>query len=161
MATYNMQCPMAARRLIHSGMPATIEHGKPMGSSSSAAVAVAETVQHFITTMDSLKLNMVAVDQVYPLLTDLVQSLNKVRACPAWAPHAGGQHGNPQRLARAADALVLSIATGAPTGPVAAARPWREAEGQGVGQQAAQHACELRAVGGGSAPAAVRPGIRI
>ncbi len=29
MANYNMQCPMAAKRLIHSGMPATIEHGKP------------------------------------------------------------------------------------------------------------------------------------
>ncbi len=27
-------------------------------------MAVAETVQHFITAMDSLKLNMVAVDQV-------------------------------------------------------------------------------------------------
>ena len=31
---------------------------------SNSAVAVAETVQHFITAMDSLKLNMVAVDQV-------------------------------------------------------------------------------------------------
>ena len=26
---YNMQCPMAQRRLIQSGMPATMEHGKP------------------------------------------------------------------------------------------------------------------------------------
>lgn len=29
MADYNMQCPMAAKRLIYSGMPATVEHGKP------------------------------------------------------------------------------------------------------------------------------------
>ena len=29
MAEYNMQCPMAAKRLIHSGLPATVEHGKP------------------------------------------------------------------------------------------------------------------------------------
>lgn len=29
MASYNMQCPMAAKRLIHSGLPATVEHGKP------------------------------------------------------------------------------------------------------------------------------------
>ena len=43
-----------------------------------AAKAVGETVQFFITTMDSLKLNMVAVDQLYPLLNDLMQSLNKV-----------------------------------------------------------------------------------
>ena len=28
------------------------------------AVAVAETVQHFITAMDTLKLNLAAVDQV-------------------------------------------------------------------------------------------------
>ncbi len=26
MSTYNMQCPLAANRLIHSGLPATIEH---------------------------------------------------------------------------------------------------------------------------------------
>lgn len=44
-----------------------------------AAKAVGETVQFFITTMDSLKLNMVAVDQLYPLLNDLMQFLNKVR----------------------------------------------------------------------------------
>ena len=29
MAEYNMQCPMAAKRLIYSGLPATVEHGKP------------------------------------------------------------------------------------------------------------------------------------
>ncbi len=29
LAHYNMQCPMAAKRLIQSGMPATLEHGKP------------------------------------------------------------------------------------------------------------------------------------
>ncbi len=28
--------------------------------------------------MDSLKLNLVAVDQIHPLLSDLMQSLNKV-----------------------------------------------------------------------------------
>lgn len=26
MSDYNMQCPMAATRLLHSGMPATVEH---------------------------------------------------------------------------------------------------------------------------------------
>jgi hypothetical protein len=36
---------------------------------SNSAVAVAETVQHFITAMDSLKLNMVAVDQVRYLIS--------------------------------------------------------------------------------------------
>ena len=40
----------------------------PCSMQSNSAVAVAETVQHFITAMDSLKLNMVAVDQVRALL---------------------------------------------------------------------------------------------
>jgi ESCRT-I complex subunit VPS28 len=40
---------------------------------------VAETVQYFITAMDSLKLEMYAVDEVYPHLRDLMDSLNKVR----------------------------------------------------------------------------------
>ncbi|CAK0784930.1 hypothetical protein CVIRNUC_008135 [Coccomyxa viridis] len=82
MADYNMQCPMAAKRLIYSGMPATVEHGKPSSMQSNSAVAVAETVQHFITAMDSLKLNMVAVDQLYPVLNDLMQSMNKIAPLP-------------------------------------------------------------------------------
>jgi ESCRT-I complex subunit VPS28 len=32
--------------------------------------------------MDSLKLNLVAVDQIHPLLSDLMQSLNKVPLMP-------------------------------------------------------------------------------
>mmetsp|Transcript_3666 Transcript_3666/g.10545 ORF Transcript_3666/g.10545 Transcript_3666/m.10545 type:complete len:209 (-) Transcript_3666:384-1010(-) len=84
MAQYNMQCPMGAQRLLQSGIPATYEHGKPSdgGSQGNNAVSVAATVQHFITAMDSLKLNMIAVDQVYPLLSDLVQSLHKVKQLP-------------------------------------------------------------------------------
>jgi len=92
---------MAIKRLIYSGLPATVEHGKTgsessrrggaggasfggasTSSPSSSAVAVAESVQHFITTMDSLKLNMVAVDQVYPLLADLAAALAKVGVLP-------------------------------------------------------------------------------
>lgn len=38
---------------------------------------MAETVQYFITAMDSLKLNMCSVDQIQPLLQDLMDSLNK------------------------------------------------------------------------------------
>ena len=62
-------------------MPATIEHGKGEGSGSetgSSAVVVASTVQYFITAMDSLKLDMTATDEVYPLLSDIMQSLHKV-----------------------------------------------------------------------------------
>ncbi|ERM99542.1 hypothetical protein AMTRI_Chr10g6040 [Amborella trichopoda] len=76
--TYRADCPAAANRLLVAGVPATVEHRSSFASDPSSAVAVAECVQHFITAMDSLKLNMVAVDQVHPLLSDLLSSLNKV-----------------------------------------------------------------------------------
>ena len=103
MNAHGARCPMAVKRLIYSGLPATVEHGKTGGgggegsrrggvgagfagaggaSSSASAVAVAESVQHFITSMDSLKLNMVAVDQVYPLLADLAAALGRVGGLP-------------------------------------------------------------------------------
>eukprot|EP00850_Spirogloea_muscicola_P008559 SM000045S16304 [mRNA] locus=s45:726634:727772:- [translate_table: standard] len=81
MAAYKMDCPAAVNRLLVSGIPATVEH--KAASSDNTASAVAETVQHFITTMDLLKLNMVAVDQIFPHLTDLVGSLNRVPQLPA------------------------------------------------------------------------------
>ena len=80
---YNMDVPAAINRLIKSGMPATVEHGRPKTSGESrSAVSVASTVQFFITAMDSLKLEMTAVDEVYPLLSDLVSSLHKVSQLP-------------------------------------------------------------------------------
>ncbi|PSC72086.1 vacuolar sorting-associated 28-like protein 2-like [Micractinium conductrix] len=83
MSTYNMQCPMAAHRLIKSGVPGNQEHvpTRPDPTASSA-IAVAETVQHFITAMDSIKLQMVAVDQIYPLISDLVTAMGKVSTLP-------------------------------------------------------------------------------
>ncbi|XP_010422371.1 PREDICTED: vacuolar protein sorting-associated protein 28 homolog 2-like [Camelina sativa] len=81
--TYKMDCPAAIYRLVTSGLPATVEHrATVVASTSNSASIVAECVQNFITSMDSLKLNMVAVDQVYPLLSDLSASLNKLRILP-------------------------------------------------------------------------------
>ena len=83
---HNMECPAALNRLVSSGMPATIEHGKAGSTSGSgsgsSAVVVASTVQYFITAMDSLKLDMTATDEVYPLLSDIMQSLHKVSKLP-------------------------------------------------------------------------------
>jgi hypothetical protein len=62
---FDMQVPAAFKRLERIGVPATVEHGgasKSEGKSSEIYVAAA--VQHFITTMDSLKLEMYAVDEV-------------------------------------------------------------------------------------------------
>ncbi|CAH2071679.1 unnamed protein product [Thlaspi arvense] len=81
--TYKMDCAAAVYRLVTSGVPATVEHRATVAASTSnSASIVAECVQNFITSMDSLKLNMVAVDQVYPLLSDLSASLNKLSILP-------------------------------------------------------------------------------
>ena len=100
MNSHGARCPMAVKRLLYSGLPATVEHGKTGGGGggegsrrggvggggSSSSVAVAESVQHVITSMDSLKLNMIAVDQVYPLLADLAAALGRVGGLPPdWA----------------------------------------------------------------------------
>ncbi|XP_016460729.1 vacuolar protein sorting-associated protein 28 homolog 2-like [Nicotiana tabacum] len=81
--TYKMDCLAALNRLVTSGVPATVEHraAASMSAVTSAAV-VAECVQNFITAMDSLKLNMVAIDQVHPLLSELSSSLNKLSILP-------------------------------------------------------------------------------
>ncbi|KAH7545925.1 hypothetical protein FEM48_Zijuj01G0145900 [Ziziphus jujuba var. spinosa] len=81
--TYKMDCPAALNRLITSGVPATVEHrAAAAASANTSAAAVAECTQHFITAMDTLKLNMVAVDQVHPALSALAASLNKVTFLP-------------------------------------------------------------------------------
>jgi hypothetical protein len=81
MQQYDMNCPAAFKRLVEIGVPATIEHGSSLATASSGQSTnkvIAETVQFFITLMDSLKLNVTAVDEVHPQLSDLMQTLNKV-----------------------------------------------------------------------------------
>jgi len=95
MATFQMGCPLAATRLVRVGLPATVEHAAPgVGPASGAGAnhggggdggggrAVAECTTHFITAMDGLKLGMTAVDQVCPVLSDLVQALGRVGSLP-------------------------------------------------------------------------------
>ncbi len=77
-----MNCPAAMNRL-RIGVPATVEHSTVSDLDyQKNAKYVAECVQYFITLMDSLKLNMYAVDQIHPVLGDLIQSLNKVSTLP-------------------------------------------------------------------------------
>ncbi|CAG8460979.1 2769_t:CDS:2 [Ambispora gerdemannii] len=83
MNDYKLECPAAFNR-IKIGVPATIEHSGPTDhDSSKSAKYVAETVQHFITSMDALKLKYKAVDDIHPMLSELMQSLNKVSSLPA------------------------------------------------------------------------------
>jgi len=54
----------------------------PNSDTPFTARIIAETVQHFITGMDSVKLNLVSVDVLYPLVNEIVESLNKNPALP-------------------------------------------------------------------------------
>ncbi len=74
-----MDCKAAVKRLVEDGIP--LDGGRP----DDTARVVAETVQFFITAMDSLKLNMTAVDQIHPLLTEILESLSKISSLsPDW-----------------------------------------------------------------------------
>jgi len=80
MQEYKLDCPAAIDRL-KKGYPSTTEYSD-VTTSQSGAKSVAETVQHFITAMDSIKLNLVSVDALHPLLSDIVDSLNKNISLP-------------------------------------------------------------------------------
>eukprot|EP00051_Salpingoeca_urceolata_P006132 m.81601 g.81601 ORF g.81601 m.81601 type:complete len:213 (-) comp14697_c0_seq3:28-666(-) len=67
----------AAKRRLQIGVPATIEWGVGAGKKTSDAKAVAATVSSFITIMDSLQIQMNAVDEIHPYMADLMGNLNK------------------------------------------------------------------------------------
>ncbi|RHY01725.1 hypothetical protein B5M09_003873, partial [Aphanomyces astaci] len=77
---YRLDCPRAVERLVRLGVPATVVHNTT--STSVDAVNVAQTVQHFITLSDALKMNIRAVDEVQPLLSESMGSLTKVKGLP-------------------------------------------------------------------------------
>ncbi|PBJ75013.1 vacuolar protein sorting-associated protein-like [Trypanosoma cruzi cruzi] len=72
---YGSKCP-AARARIQLGL--ANDHQLKDGHTNTTLVL--ECGQYFITLMDSLKLQQTAVDQLYTLLTDLVQGLRRLGA---------------------------------------------------------------------------------
>lgn len=81
MKLYQMECPRATERLLNMGVPEPIRQA-PSSGAGAVAVTVAETVQHFITTMDAVKLEQRAVDELQPLLSDLMESLTRLPETP-------------------------------------------------------------------------------
>jgi ESCRT-I complex subunit VPS28 len=79
MALYQMDCPRAAERLLKMGVPEPV---KGATEDTNHAVTVAETVQIFITTMDAVKLEQRAVDELQPLLSDLYDVLTRLTETP-------------------------------------------------------------------------------
>ncbi|KAJ5162018.1 hypothetical protein N7492_007410 [Penicillium capsulatum] len=86
--TWSLECPRASERL-RIGLPATVEqasHGAPPSSNAAPGAAIGgasgslilAATENFITFLDALKLNMVSKDALHPLLSEVIQSVNKV-----------------------------------------------------------------------------------
>jgi len=78
---WEMEVPRATER-IRIGLPSTVIAPTVATSSStgggSNGTLILEATQDFITFLDALKLGLLAKDQLHPLLSDVIQSVNKV-----------------------------------------------------------------------------------
>jgi ESCRT-I complex subunit VPS28 len=63
-------------------MPSTVtapsHNPTTAGNSGTNGTLILEATQDFITFLDALKLGLLAKDQLHPLLSDVIQSVNKV-----------------------------------------------------------------------------------
>lgn len=83
-AEWDLEVPRATERL-KVGMPSTAIHASAGSAPAPAAATsnksgalILEATQDFITFLDALRLGLLAKDQLHPLLTDVIQSVNKV-----------------------------------------------------------------------------------
>ncbi|KAF3057456.1 Vacuolar protein sorting-associated protein 28 [Daldinia childiae] len=82
-AEWDLEVPRATERL-RVGMPSTAVTAstgatQPSASANNKSGAlILEATQDFITFLDALRLGLLAKDQLHPLLTDVIQSVNKV-----------------------------------------------------------------------------------
>lgn len=77
-----MECPRATERL-RIGLPATIEQPSHNPTPTTATTPASGSLilaatENFITFLDALKLNMLSKDALHPLLSEVIQSVNKV-----------------------------------------------------------------------------------
>lgn len=75
-----MEVPRATER-IRIGLPSTVTAPSMAAQSNgggSNGTLILEATQDFITFLDALKLGLLAKDQLHPLLSDVIQSVNKV-----------------------------------------------------------------------------------
>jgi ESCRT-I complex subunit VPS28 len=82
MQRFQMDCPRATQRLLKMGIPQPVNSGGGSADSNTITVTVAETVQFFITAMDAVKLEQRAVDELQPLLADLMDALTRLPETP-------------------------------------------------------------------------------
>lgn len=76
-----MEVPRATER-IRTGLLITTTNPSMISaatnSSGTNGTLILEATQDFITFLDALKLGLLAKDQLHPLLSDVIQSVNKV-----------------------------------------------------------------------------------
>jgi ESCRT-I complex subunit VPS28 len=83
MTEFKLSCPAAFHRLYVIGIPATLEHCTQSSSSrhgsspTGSGKCIANIIHAFVTLIDSLRLGLVAVDQLHPLLSEILRNLNK------------------------------------------------------------------------------------
>ncbi|KAG8674336.1 Vacuolar protein-sorting-associated protein 28 [Fusarium poae] len=84
-ARWDLEAPRATER-IRVGMPSTAIDRAPSASTPAPAAAanntsgvlILEATQEFITFLDAVKLGLLSKDQLHPLLSDVIQSVNRV-----------------------------------------------------------------------------------
>ncbi|KAI0389615.1 ESCRT-1 complex, Vps28 subunit [Xylariaceae sp. FL0594] len=83
-AEWDLEVPRATER-IKVGMPSTAVTASTGAAPPPAAVSdsksgqlILKATEDFITFLDALRLGLLAKDQLHPLLTDIIQSANKV-----------------------------------------------------------------------------------
>ena len=76
-----MEVPRTTER-IRIGLPSTVTAPSistaATSNSGTNGTLILEATQDFITFLDALKLGLLAKDQLHPLLSDVIQSVNKV-----------------------------------------------------------------------------------
>ena len=76
---HRISCPRALERLVLSGVPATVVYGGSSSEDRNNAALSAEAAQAFITLLDGLELGQQAVDDLQPLLSDVLNALSRIR----------------------------------------------------------------------------------
>ncbi|KAL3425082.1 VPS28 protein [Phlyctema vagabunda] len=79
---WDMEVPRATER-IRIGLPSTVTAPSHIASNNgntggASGTLILEATQDFITFLDALKLGLLAKDQLHPLLSDVIQAVNKV-----------------------------------------------------------------------------------
>lgn len=69
---------MASTAVNASSGTAPASQAAPGSGGGTSGTLILEATQDFITFLDALRLGLLAKDQLHPLLTDVIQSVNKV-----------------------------------------------------------------------------------